>query len=98
MNKTPIAESIRAFRNSRHWTQEELAIASGVDGRTIERAENGQSLSVETVRALAATFDTTVDALKNRIEDMQRQLAEFQRKYRRRQNTGATSREPLLEA
>ena len=43
----PIGSNIRKHRELRHWTQEELALASGVDVRTVQRAESGRPLALE---------------------------------------------------
>jgi len=59
----PIDSNIRKHRELRHWTQEELALASGVDVRTVQRAESGRPLALESLKAMAAAFDMTVEAL-----------------------------------
>jgi len=81
MKQNPIAQNVRAFRRAHHWTQEELAAASGVDVRTVQRAEAGHPLSVESLQAIAAAFDTTLDMLSISIEDFERYVAEFEQKY-----------------
>lgn len=43
----------RCIRETSHWSQEALAVASGLDVRTIQRIEAGQPASVITRRALA---------------------------------------------
>ena len=80
-NQNPIAQNVRRLREAHHWTQEELAAASGVDVRTVQRAEAGLPLAVESLRAIAAVFDTTPDALSVSVEDFTRSLAEFEAKY-----------------
>lgn len=54
---------VRALRWSRHWSQEQLADACGLNLRTIQRLEAGARASNESVRALAAVFDVEVDSL-----------------------------------
>lgn len=39
------------------WTQEQLASASGLSKRTVQRVENESTASMETQKALAATFN-----------------------------------------
>ena len=39
------------------WTQEQLAAASGLSKRTIQRVENESTAAMETQKALAATFE-----------------------------------------
>jgi transcriptional regulator with XRE-family HTH domain len=76
-----VAENIRKLRETWHWTQEELSVASGVDVRTIQRAEAGQKLSLETLKALAAAFDTSIENLQLSEDAMRQFLAEFQARY-----------------
>tara|TARA_Y100000052_G_scaffold27583_1_gene36854 strand:+ start:73747 stop:74199 length:453 start_codon:yes stop_codon:yes gene_type:complete len=45
------------------WSQEDLAEISGISVRTIQRAENGQKLGLESLKALAAVFETDVSTL-----------------------------------
>lgn len=47
----------------RAWTQEELAIASGLSHRTIQRVEKEALGSLETKKALAATFEVDITDL-----------------------------------
>ncbi len=81
MESSPIAENIRRLRETRHWTQEELSLVSGVDVRTIQRAESGRPLAVASLKALAAAFDTTPDALSVSSEEMLQIAEHFQRNY-----------------
>lgn len=55
---------VRALRQSRHWSQEQLANACGLNLRTIQRLESGARGSTESVRALAAVFEVEVDSLR----------------------------------
>jgi transcriptional regulator with XRE-family HTH domain len=73
----PIAVNIRSLRDSRQWTQEELAAAAGVDTRTVQRAESGRPLAIESLRAIAAAFDTTPEALSVSPEEIQRVIDNF---------------------
>lgn len=50
------AQKIRKWREDRCWSQEHLADAAGVSLRTIQRLESHESVSRETVSALAAAF------------------------------------------
>lgn len=52
-------------RLRRAWTQEELAIASGLSHRTIQRVEREASGSLETKKALAAIFEVDIADLKH---------------------------------
>jgi transcriptional regulator with XRE-family HTH domain len=48
---------------ARHWSQEQLGAACGLNLRTIQRLENTGKASMESVRALAAVFEVDADAL-----------------------------------
>lgn len=59
-----LACCIRAFREARQWSQEQLAEISRLNVRTIQRVEKGESASFDTRRALASAFDfEDIDAL-----------------------------------
>jgi transcriptional regulator with XRE-family HTH domain len=59
-----VAACIRLFRDLRHWSQEQLAAISGLNVRTIQRVEQGESASFDTRRALARAFELEdIDAL-----------------------------------
>jgi transcriptional regulator with XRE-family HTH domain len=49
---------VQKLRLQKGWSQEQLAALSGLSVRTIQRIENGQSASVESLKALGAVFDT----------------------------------------
>jgi transcriptional regulator with XRE-family HTH domain len=51
------AELIVRLRKERSWSQDELAIASGVNLRTIQRVEKDATASLQTKKALAAALD-----------------------------------------
>ena len=55
--------SIQQRRIDRGWSQEELAMHAGVSARTIQRIETGQRASLETLKCLAAVFETSVSEL-----------------------------------
>jgi len=57
------AALIIKFRMLNGWTQEQLASASGLSKRTIQRVENESTASMETQKALAATFDVDFTSL-----------------------------------
>lgn len=59
-----LALFVRAFREARHWSQEQLAEISRLNVRTIQRVEKGEAASFDTRRALAGAFDfEDIDAL-----------------------------------
>lgn len=59
------SELVKKLRAQRHWSQEQLAIACGVNLRTIQRIERQGAGSLESVRALASVFDVDANDLLN---------------------------------
>lgn len=57
------AAKIRRWREERHWSQEHLAELAGIGLRTVQRVENGEPASRETLTALAAAFNVEAIAL-----------------------------------
>lgn len=69
--------AIRARRMEKGWSQEELAQHSGLSTRTIQRIENGQRASLESLKCLGAVFDTSVSTLmEEQTMDSEENLAE----------------------
>lgn len=63
---------VRRLRTERGWSQEQLAVVSGLSLRTIQRVEAGGSASRETRTSLAATFDCQLaDLAAKAIETQQ---------------------------
>ncbi len=48
---------IRKLRLQNGWSQEQLAEMSGLSVRTVQRAERGQSVGLESLKSLGAVFD-----------------------------------------
>jgi uncharacterized membrane protein YhaH (DUF805 family)/DNA-binding XRE family transcriptional regulator len=48
---------VKKLRTARNWSQEQLSEECGLSLRTIQRLENGDNASIESVRALAEVFD-----------------------------------------
>ena len=63
MRLNPDAAKIRRWRDERHWSQEHLADLAGIGVRTIQRIENGEAASRESLMALAAAFNVDVYVL-----------------------------------
>ena len=57
------AQLVIALRKKKSWSQEELATASGLNLRTIQRIESDGVASLQSRKALAAAFDIDVDDL-----------------------------------
>jgi transcriptional regulator with XRE-family HTH domain len=55
---------IRKLRIQRAWSQEQLAEFSGLSIRTVQRVEQGQVASLETLKSLAAVFEVSVTDLQ----------------------------------
>ena len=63
--------NIKQRRLENGWSQEELARHSGLSTRTIQRIEGGQRAGTESLKCLAAVFESSIDDLKqeqDRIE------------------------------
>ncbi|QWA11402.1 helix-turn-helix domain-containing protein [Sodalis ligni] len=54
---------IKALRLAKAWSQEQLAELSSLSARTIQRIENGEQASLETLAAIASAFDLSVTEL-----------------------------------
>ena len=82
-----VGACIRQFRELRHWSQEQLAEISGLNVRTVQRVEQGESASFDTRRALARAFDLNdIDALNKPFslptaEELQAAQAQFERDH-----------------
>src|SRR5689334_8941250 len=56
--------AIKQLRSDRGWTQEDLAEASGLAARTIQRLEKDIQAGADALKAVAAAFDVTVADLR----------------------------------
>jgi transcriptional regulator with XRE-family HTH domain len=56
---------IKKLRASKGWSQEQLAQFSGLSVRTIQRIERGHNAGLESLKCLAAVFDTDISKLQN---------------------------------
>lgn len=63
MKFNPDSAKIKRWREERQWSQEHLAGLAGIGTRTVQRIENGEAASYESVMALAAAFNVDVVAL-----------------------------------
>ena len=62
-NAKVIAMDIQQRRLDHGWSQEELARHSGLSTRTIQRIESGQKAGLESLKCLAAVFETSISTL-----------------------------------
>ena len=70
-----------------HRTQDEAALASGLNIRTVQRIENEASASLQSIKALASAFDINAYDLKYKETSM---LAELKDKKVSIYSTGST--------
>jgi transcriptional regulator with XRE-family HTH domain len=54
---------VLSLRKGRSWSQEELAIAAGLNLRTVQRIESSGSASLQSRKALAAAFNIEIGDL-----------------------------------
>ena len=55
--------SVRKYRLEKGWSQEQLAHMSGLSVRTVQRIEQGQKAGLESLKCLAAVFETNISDL-----------------------------------
>lgn len=55
---------VQKLRLQKGWSQEELALLSGLSVRTIQRLEGGKPASAETLKAVASVFDIDFNRLR----------------------------------
>lgn len=58
---------VRTLRKKKGWSQEELAAICGLNVRTIQRVESGNTASLETLRSLASVFEIELSKLTEEI-------------------------------
>ena len=59
-------ELVVTLRNRKSWSQAELAVAAGLNLRTVQRIEAEGVASLQSRKALASAFDTDIDELNLR--------------------------------
>jgi len=71
---------IKKIRLERHWSQDQLAEMSGLSIRTIQRIENGENAGLESLKSLAAVFETNIadSDKKEEIEQIRKEEAYVQ--------------------
>jgi transcriptional regulator with XRE-family HTH domain len=68
MNRPSYSDKIKRLRVERAWPQEQLSAISGVSTRTIQRIENGEAASFDTLKAIATAFGLDVMELAKKKE------------------------------
>ena len=77
------AAKIKRWREERHWSQEHLADVAGIGLRTLQRIENGESASPDSLKALAAAYNVDVMALAvDQSEEAQKLISQRNEKTR----------------
>ena len=61
---------VRKLRLQRGWSQEQLAELTDLSVRTIQRAERGQTPSLETARSLASVFGVDISTFNIGVNNM----------------------------
>lgn len=56
---------VKQLRSEKFWSQEELAIAAGLNLRTVQRIENEATASLQSKKALASAFGVAVKVLEH---------------------------------
>jgi len=80
-----VAFKLKLFRELLGWPQEHLAEAAGLSSRTVQRAENGDEMSGDTLQALAAVFDVSVAVLQQPLpseEEVRKAAEEAEKRYK----------------
>ena len=77
------AVTVIEARKKRSWSQDELAIASGLNLRTIQRIERESSASLQSRKALAAALDLDVQDLEYEEVRMQWEYKVIETKNRK---------------
>ena len=67
-NTTTNLRNIKKMRLERHWTQDQLAEMSGLSVRTVQRIENGENAGLESLKSLAAVFETNIADSDKKVE------------------------------
>ncbi|ASM01704.1 helix-turn-helix domain-containing protein [Serratia marcescens] len=70
---------IRPLRLEKGWSQEQLAAIAGLSTRTVQRIENGEQASLETLTAIAAALGVQVSDLNAPPQTPQEETPEAQR-------------------
>nr|WP_328798989.1 helix-turn-helix transcriptional regulator [Kangiella shandongensis] len=58
---------VKKLREKKQWSQEQLSTLSGLSIRTIQRIESGNRASLESLKSLAAVFETDIETLQQEI-------------------------------
>lgn len=68
---------VKKLREKKNWSQEQLAIMSGLSTRTIQRIESGNNASIESLKSIASVFEVDIDTLTKEITVIDKNSAEW---------------------
>lgn len=68
---------VKKLREKKNWSQEQLAIMSGLSTRTIQRIESGNNASIESLKSIASVFEVDIDTLTKEITVIDKHSAEW---------------------
>ena len=90
---------IKRLRERKNWSQEQLAIMSGLSVRTIQRIESGNKASLESLKSLAAVFEVDISKLTEEIIviDKDSQTWKAQPWWFRYVMWGVNKRKPMIQ-
>ena len=90
---------VKKLREKRNWSQEQLAILSGLNVRTIQRIERGNKASLESLKSLASVFEVDISKLTEAIIVIDKDSASWksQPKWLKFILLGVSKRRPLIQ-
>jgi transcriptional regulator with XRE-family HTH domain len=92
--KKALGRVIKGYREKFNWTQEHLAGTTGINLRTVQRAESGQGISKENLGAIATAFD--LDQQKLLKEARNKRSAPPEKRFSLRQLTSGAELVEIL--
>jgi len=89
---------VKKLREQRNWSQEQLAIFSGLSVRTIQRIESGNKASLESLKSLASVFETKIETLTEAVMviDKKSEIWESQPRWFKFSLWGVSKRRSLI--
>ena len=70
---------LKELRISRHMSQEQLALMSGLNVRTIQRIESGHNASLESLKCLASVLEVDIETLNQERFMIDKKSVDWQR-------------------
>ena len=74
----------QAITSGKGWSQEQLATIAGLSTRTVQRIENGEQASTETLNAIAAALGVQVSDLNAQPQQAMEEETPDEQRIRRR--------------